>query len=85
MTDDREIISHCEGCSKPISDGDDYHRGHDVDLCRDCAPSYSDMLSSPEYFLDTEGEPMTKQSAIDIYESHIAAGGSPEDKVGISK
>lgn len=83
MNDEREVFSHCESCSKPIYDGDSYHTGADVDLCADCAPDYADLLASYEHFTGTEGEPLTQDEAKEIYDAHIAAGGSPNDKIGI--
>lgn len=80
---EREVISHCEGCSKPIHDGDSYHVGSDVDLCADCAPEYSDLLASPQSFADSEGDPLTADAAKALYDAHIAAGGLPADKIGI--
>lgn len=78
-----EPFTHCEGCSKPIFDGDPYHAGSDVDLCADCAPTFADLLAQPGSFADTEGEPMSFAAATEIYEAHIAAGGSADDKIGI--
>lgn len=83
MTEEREIISHCEGCSKPLYDGDSYHTGADVDLCVDCAPDYDDLLVMPGSFQDADGEPLTPEAAQAIYDAHIAAGGDPGDKIGI--
>lgn len=81
--DDDEPFTHCEGCSRPIFDGENYHAGHDVDLCPDCAPSFADLLAQPESFADAEGEALTSAAAKEIYDAHIAAGGSADDKIGI--
>lgn len=83
VSEQDEPITHCEGCSKPIYDGDSYHTGSDVDLCADCAPAFSDLLASPESFADSEGEPLTPEAATALYDAHIAAGGAPTDKIGI--
>lgn len=78
-----EPFSHCEGCGRAIRDGDPYHAGSDVDLCADCAPTFADLLAQPGSFADSEGDPLTFAAASEIYDAHLAAGGSPEDKIGI--
>lgn len=80
-----EPFGYCEGCSEPLFDGDECHRGGDVDLCKSCAPSYGDMLASPENWqtFDDDGEDMqmTPAQAKAICDAHLAAGGSLEDKM----
>jgi hypothetical protein len=39
MSETREQIFTCEGCSKPIFDSDRYHVGTGVELCEECAPA----------------------------------------------
>lgn len=74
----------CEFCREPIFEGDAYHHGDDGSLCETCAPSYGDMLESPEHFCDFDDNgddiPMTKEAARQIVDAHLAAGGSLEDK-----
>lgn len=81
MSIEREKITACEGCSAPIYNRDQYHRGSDVDLCQECAPDYSDLLVIPGSFTDAEGEPLTVEAAQAIYDAHVDAGGSPDDKM----
>lgn len=77
-----EQISKCEGCSKAILDGDKYHSGSDVDLCEECAPSYEDLISKPDYFRGVfDDNPLTAQVAQKMFDDHISAGGKPEDKM----
>ena len=83
MSENNEPFTHCEGCSSPISEGDYYHAGNDVDLCVDCAPDYADLLANPESFVDSEGNPISAEVAHQIYHAHIAAGGEPADKYGL--
>ncbi|WEK05722.1 MAG: hypothetical protein P0Y65_05565 [Candidatus Devosia phytovorans] len=78
---DHEELTTCEGCSKPIHNGDRYHRGGDVDLCEECAPDYLDLLVTPNSFTDADGGPLTAETAQAIFDEHIAAGGSAEDKM----
>jgi hypothetical protein len=59
VTEEDGAIGWCEGCSKAIREGERHHTGAEVLLCEACAPSYSDMLSSPELFRNSEDEPMT--------------------------
>jgi hypothetical protein len=33
---DREFVSFCEACGKPICEGDGWHQAEDVYLCRLC-------------------------------------------------
>lgn len=33
---DREFVSFCESCGKPICEGDGWHQAEDVYLCRSC-------------------------------------------------
>lgn len=80
---EREVVTHCEGCSKPILDGESYHAGSDVDLCAKCAPSFADLLTYPTHFSDSEGQALTLEAAKALYDAHLAAGGAAEDKIGI--
>lgn len=81
MNDDREHIFTCEGCSKPIFEGDKYHSGSDVELCEVCAPTYADLLNSCSMFKTGEDETVKFQDAMRAYNKHIAFGGSPDDKI----
>lgn len=76
-----EVISQCEGCSKPIHDGDAYHAGSEVDLCSECAPDFADMLASPQHFLDSDDNEMAPEDAKARVDAHLAAGGSLSDKI----
>lgn len=81
-TEDKRVAT-CEACDKAIMLGDAYHSGESADLCAECAPEYSDLLSVTESFINAEGEPMTSDEARAAYDAHIAAGGKPDDKFGL--
>lgn len=81
VTDEDDAIGWCETCERLIRDGEPYHAGEDVYLCQQCAPSYSDLLSSPESFRDDEGNPMTALKAGIIVQGIIEAGGGLDDKM----
>ncbi len=81
VTEEDGAIGWCEGCSKAIREGERHHTGAEVLLCEACAPSYSDMHSSPELFRNSDDEPMTLAQANVIVAKHLAAGGNLEDKV----
>lgn len=78
-----ERVGVCEGCSEPIWRGDRYSSDPDsgVCLCEECAPSWGDMIDSPDYFRDDDGEPMTPEKAKALCDAHVAAGGSLTDKM----
>lgn len=79
------IIGRCEGCEKPIRQGDRYShdRANSIDLCFECTPTYGDMLDTPESFYGADDEHHTAASAKAVVDAHLAAGGSLDDKVGL--
>lgn len=53
--EEEEAPSHCEGCVKPINEGDPYFPYSDgVDACGDCAPLISDVIRNNEDMLEDE-------------------------------
>lgn len=78
-----ELIGRCEGCRKPIWQGERYHSDPEsgVILDEQCAPSWADMLANPDHFRDDEGEPMTAEAARALCDTHLATGGSLDDKM----
>ena len=81
MTDDRELVGHCETCSDPIYEGDDAHYSEDVILCRDHAPRYRDILDSPALFQGPEGEQLTYADAWKIVDEYVSGGGNLNDPI----
>ncbi|WP_159953150.1 DUF551 domain-containing protein [Rhizobium sp. 18065] len=74
-------IATCESCGNGIMEGQTYHTGPDVDFCHDCSPTFADMLANPASFITDGDEHMTPDQAQEIYDKHIAAGGSPDDRM----
>lgn len=71
----------CEACRTPIFSGDLYHAGVDP-LCLECAPTYQSMIDEPEGFVDLVDEsPSDPDDLRAAFDAHIAAGGSPDDKM----
>jgi hypothetical protein len=82
IEDDKGWVRACEGCSRPICDDDPKASCYDAgDLCVECAPCYSDVLSSPSMFANAVGEPMSDEDAKAFVSAHIKTGGSLKDKV----
>lgn len=72
----------CEGCGRKIGLNEEYHSGHECDLCPDCAPTFEDLATDPDHFIDNKtGEPMTAEQAQAAIASHVAGGGSITDKM----
>jgi len=71
----------CEACDAPIFPGDQYHAGIEP-RCFECAPTYQSMIDEPEGFVDLVDEsPSTPENLRAAFDAHIAAGGSPDDKM----
>jgi hypothetical protein len=80
--DTSEQITSCEGCGKPIFDGDKYHHGSDVDLCEKCAPTWQDLADEPDSFTSfADGDPVTEREANKALCLHLARGGKRTDKM----
>jgi hypothetical protein len=81
-----ELRGRCEGCSEPIFEGDrySYDRMGGVILCEDCSPTWRDLLREPESFYDGEDVYYTTETANAAADAHVAAGGSLDDKIGVS-
>lgn len=77
---DKEVIDNCETCCEPIFEGDRC-TGGEFNLCEECAPSWKDMLDSPENFQDVNEERLTFDRAREMCDYHIACGGTLEDKM----
>ena len=65
----------CEACRAPIFPGDQYHPGETA-LCVEHAPTFQDLLDQPSGFVEDSPEVLRAE-----FEAHIAAGGSPDDKM----
>lgn len=81
MTDDDDDFAVCEGCGKVIRTGDLCHRGSEVYLCAECAPSFEDLAKSPEYFKGPEDDEVSADEANRIVEDYLATGGRLTDKM----
>ena len=77
---DRVIIDTCENCSEPIFEGEKC-TGGEFNQCEECAPSWQDLLDSPENFQDPDGNLLTLEKVQPHFDAHISAGGKPEDKM----
>ncbi len=76
-----DMISYCTGCAEPIFDGEK-HTGGETPLCLQCAPTYQDLLSSPELFgFDENDEPLSNDAAKKIVNDYVASGGSLSDSM----
>ena len=70
-------LGNCVLCLKAIYEGDRYHHGCEEIACEECAPTWGDMLSEPESFLDFQtDEPLTAEQAREWVDAHLEAGGS---------
>lgn len=81
-----ELLDRCEGCSEPIFEGDrySYDRMGGVRMCEDCSPNWHDLLRDPENFYDGNDVYYTAETAKAAADAHVAAGGSLDDKIGVS-
>lgn len=81
-----EFLGHCEGCLAPIFEGDrySYDRMGGTTLCDDCSPTWHDLLRDPESFYDSDDVYYTAETAKTAADAHLAAGGSLDDKIGVS-
>lgn len=79
--DGREVLYICEGCRKPLFDGDrgfSYTDGPTE--CESCAPTWSDLKSMQDEqiadgtWADNFDTPEEAQDAIDSVRAHIEAG-----------
>lgn len=81
-----ELLGRCEGCSDPIFEGDrhSHDRMSGIILCEDCSPTWHDLLREPESFYNGEDVYYTAETAKAAADAHVAAGGSLDDKIGVS-
>lgn len=73
---------NCVACAEPIFEGEPYHHGAEEIQCQECAPTYQEMLASPQHFVsfDTD-EHMTAEQAKEVADAHLADGGALTDKM----
>lgn len=77
-----DCLGRCVACAKPIFEGEPYHHGSEEPQCKECAPTYQDMLNEPQFFISFQtDEPMTPQQAKEVVDRHLAKGGSLTDKM----
>jgi hypothetical protein len=80
-----DIVGRCEACRHIIVYGDKGHRCRDdVDLCAECAFTWGevkDQWDKDEVTPDDGGDRAKFMAAFD---SHIASGGTPSDKMLIT-
>ena len=81
----------CEACGKPIFDDEPYSYDTEggVTLCEKDTSSWRDMLADPEGFYERNASGdvtyYTPETAKAAAEAHVAAGGSLDDKIGLSE
>jgi len=72
----------CEGCGKTMLYGEKHHpTADDCDLCAECAPSWGCIKRQWDGGRKTDEDGGNKAEFMEAYAAHIAAGGSPDDKV----
>lgn len=81
-----DLLGRCEGCSDPIFEGDrhSHDRMSGIILCEGCSPTWHDLLREPESFYNGEDVYYTAETAKAAADAHVAAGGSLDDKIGVS-
>lgn len=75
-----EPICVCEACGQPVFEGEPMFGGP-TPTCGTCAPTFEELISSPEGFVDAEEEPLGRDRCQAWFEEHIAAGGKPTDSM----
>jgi hypothetical protein len=76
-----EPVCTCEACGMPVFEGELGFPGPETDLCGACAPTYEELLSTPDSFVDADGDPLGAERSIAWFEEHIAGGGKPTDSM----
>ena len=75
-------LGNCVACAEPVFEGEPYHHGAEEIQCQECAPTYQDMLTSPQFFVSFETDDhMTPEQAKEVVDAHVAAGGLLTDKM----
>ena len=73
---------YCEDCGGNIPENTPHHAATECDLCEACAPTYQDIIDTPENFLNNDNEKeMTAEEAHDFVSAHLKMGGKLSDKV----
>ncbi|PLW79103.1 hypothetical protein [Cohaesibacter celericrescens] len=77
-----EQIGSCVACGTTIRDGDDYLSCIDGDMmCRNCSPTYQDILDNPTHLWQADTEmPFTQKEAQVFVNAHLSQGGKLTDK-----
>jgi hypothetical protein len=72
----------CLACGKPIADDAPTYPDANGTMCAECAPTYVDLLNEDVPFIDMDtGDPLVWEARREIYDAHIAAGGSGTDSM----
>lgn len=75
-------LGNCVACGEPVFEGEPYHHGAEEVQCQECAPTYQDMIDSPQFFISFEtDEHMTPEQAREVVDAHLASGGALTDKM----
>ena len=82
------VICCCEGCLMPIVDGEPHLVIDDGWLCKECAPTWQDLQDSPDLFENVDASDSdtgivhhTPETAKQLIEDHLAAGGKMTDSL----
>lgn len=76
-----EDDKHCEACGESIPANIPHHITMECNLCEACAPTYQDIIDTPENFLNNNEEEMTAEEAHELVSEHLKMGGELSDKV----
>jgi hypothetical protein len=74
-------VTICEGCLRPIFEGDRSYNTGETNCCAECAPTYQDLRDHFKDFCNADGEPMTEDEARAICDAHVASGGNLSDSM----
>lgn len=70
----------CESCRAFVFSGEPWLPG-ETPLCGECAPTFSELLTTPELFVNGEGDALSADECRDWYSRHIEGGGLPTDSM----
>lgn len=78
----KDFLTTCEGCSGILLVDDQGQRCREGEsLCAECAKTWGEIKEQWDADDLSEDEPGEKAGFLARYEAHIAAGGTPEDKL----
>lgn len=72
---------YCEACGGIIPANTHHHATMERSLCEACAPTYQDIIDTPDNFLNSNEEVMTAEEAHEFVSEHLKMGGELSDKI----